>query len=164
MCQNRNMNNCQMGAKSKLGHRKFEVQEKNSCENLMRHLGSWNRARMRGWCSRLDLEVAHLRVVFWSFEIKCRCQREACERTEENQDVSLLEDAPIRDRKRSQSGKEAWEWWEGEEVWDGALSSEAKEMRMLSQREDLQSRMLWSFITRSWWGWLHHLQEDGFSK
>lgn len=45
MRQNRGMNNCQMGTESKLGHSKFEVQEKNSCENVIRQLGSWNRVR-----------------------------------------------------------------------------------------------------------------------
>lgn len=61
---------------------------------------------MRVWCSRLDLEVVHLEVMFRSFEIKYGCQGEACERAGENQGVNRLEDAPRRDRKRSQSGRD----------------------------------------------------------
>ena len=104
-CQNRSMNNCQKGTESNLGHTKFEMQEQNPCDNLTGQLGSWNRAQMRGWCWRLDLEVAHPEVIVWSFDSKSECQGEACETGEESQKVNLLEGAPGGNRKWNQVRK-----------------------------------------------------------
>lgn len=144
MCQNRSMNTCQMGTETNLGHTKFVTQEQNSRENLIRQLESCNRAQMRGWCWRLDLEVVHLEVIFWSFENECGCQGEAWEENRAKKWTFwnvLLEGTG----RGTESEKVILEWWEGKDVWDCGLSSKAKEMRMSSQRENLQCTMLVKF-------------------